>query len=194
VTALVYLRRHDAWAESLYRELIIKGKLRQPAPKFGGWLRRSEARLNFNAHVEVLRDVFDDVEVRGFEHALAGAGVVNDFFAALGIARPDSAQDEHLRSSPDARVVIWMRRNLPGTWEQRARFATSAPVRDIFPDYGVPTLWRSEEERAAFLSRFDGPYGASYFPSPRPLPPHARLTPQESDALDKAWEAWRTKK
>jgi hypothetical protein len=183
-SVLLFLRRPDAFAESLYRENVTKSLTKAP---FYRWLQRSRPLFDYDEQVKAFSSAFPSVQVCRYE-AAAAEGLVQAFFRHVGVTAP--ADGPWTRRSPDARLVLWMHQRRPGTWEQRRKFVTSHEALDLFPDYGTPTLWQSAADRDAFLEQFDGTYGAEFFPPPsRDLPP-ATLIEDDAQRIDAAWARW----
>jgi hypothetical protein len=181
---LLFLRRPDTFAESLYREMVTKSLTKAP---FYKWLRRSNPLFDYDAQIEAFSSAFASVEVVRYENA-AAEGLVNAFFRHIGFPAP--APDPWTRRSPDARLILWMHQRRPGTWKQRREFAASQQARNLFDDYGATTLWQSAHDRQAFLERFDGVYGAAFFPPPGDDLHPATLTDADAERIDVAWTRW----
>lgn len=185
VRVVLFLRRPDAFAESLYRENVTKSLTKAP---FSRWLRRTHPLFHYDAQVTAFSSVFPSVDVYRYEDAAAD-GLVEAFFQQIGFVAP--GEGPWTRRSPDARIVLWMHQRRPGTWEQRREFATSQEALDLFDDYGATTLWQSCDDRDAFLEQFGGRYGADFFTPPtRDLRP-ATLSEEDASRIDAAWSRWR---
>lgn len=184
VGVLLFLRRPDTFAESLYHENVTKSLTKSP---FYKWLQRTQPLFHYDAQVDAFASAFSSVQVCRYEDA-AAEGLVEAFFRQIGFVAPGAGS--WTRRSPDARLVLWMHQRRPGTWAQRREFAASPEARELFDDYGATTLWQSREDRDAFLAQFDGDYGAGFF-----LPPTGELRPatlSDADAqrIDRAWLRW----
>jgi hypothetical protein len=184
IRVILFIRRPDTFAESLYREIVTKSLTKY---HFYKWLRRTQHLFCYDAQIQAFSSAFPSVQVVRYEDALT-EGLVEAFFRRIGFTAPAPAP--WTRRSPDARLVLWMHQRRPGTWEQRRKFVTSQEALDLFPDYGTPTLWQSAADRDAFLEQFDGTYGAEFFPPPsRDLPP-ATLIEDDAQRIDAAWARW----
>lgn len=184
VGVLLFLRRPDSFAESLYRENVTKSLTKA---SFYKWLNRTRPLFHYNEQVEAFAAAFSSVEVCRYEDAVA-EGLVEAFFRRIGFEAP--APGPWTRRSPDARLVLWMRQRRPGTWEQRREFVASEEATSLFDDYGATTLWQSAADRDAFLERFDGAYGADFFPPPSGELRPATLTEDQAQCIDAAWARW----
>lgn len=181
---LLFLRRPDSFAESLYRENVTKSLTKAP---FYRWLRRSHPLFQYDEQITALSSALPSVEVCRYEDA-AAEGLIDAFFRCVGFVAP--GPDPWTRRSPDARLILWMHQRRPGTWQQRREFAASQEALDLFDDYGATTLWQSTDDRDAFLGQFDGSYGADFFPpAPRDLRP-ATLSEEDARRIDAAWSHW----
>lgn len=184
IGVLLFLRRPDSFAESLYHENVTKSLTKST---FYEWLRRTGPLFHYDAQVAAFSSAFASVEVCRYEDAVA-KGLVETFFHRIGLSAP--AGGSWTRRSPDARIILWMHDRRPGTWEQRREFAASPEAINVFDDYGGTTLWQATEDRAAFLERFDGAYGAGFFPPPSGDFRPAKLTGDDAMRIDAAWSRW----
>jgi hypothetical protein len=184
IGVVLFLRRPDSFAESLYRENVTKSLTNTP---FYKWLGRTRPLFHYDAQVAAHSSVFTSVEVYRYEDAVA-EGVVKAFFGRIGFTAP--APGPWSRRSPDARLILWMHQRRPGTWEQRRKFAASPEATSLFNDYGATTLWESTADRNAFLERFNGTYGADFFPPPNGDSSPAKLTEDDAKRIDAAWSRW----
>jgi hypothetical protein len=183
-SVLLFLRRPDAFAESLYRENVTKSLTKAP---FYRWLQRSRPLFHYDEQVEAFSSAFPSVQVCRYEDA-AAEGLVYAFFCHIGFTAP--ASGPWTRRSPDARLILWMHQRRPGTWEQRRKFATSHEATSLYGDYGATTLWQSTDDRDAFLERFTGTYGAEIFAPPSGELRPATLTEDDAQRIDTAWSRW----
>lgn len=183
-SVVLFLRRPDDFAESLYRENVTKSLTKAP---FYKWLRRTRPLFHYDAQVEAFSAVFPTVQVWRYEDAVS-EGLVEAFFRRIGFTAP--AAGPWVRRSPDARLILWMHQRRPGTWEQRREFAASPEAASLFDDYGATTLWQSIDDRDAFLAHFDGAYGADYFAPPSDALRPATLSEDDARRIDAAWSRW----
>lgn len=183
VEPMIFLRRPDQFAESVYAEMVTKMLLQEP---FHQWREALTWLCNYDRHVDLYRNIFGKMTVFRYEDA---AGQVDKaFFEHIGLDPPKESLRE--RRSADARVILWMRLAQPGTRPQRFAFAASDEAINAFDDYGSPTLWESLEQRLDFLRRFEGPYGCSYFDPPTDERSIATLDDKTAGRIAAAWSRW----
>ena len=81
---ICYLRRHDQFLESLYKQFVKRGKIPADPPEF---LKQQLTTLSYQRVLSIYGEVFgqENVVIRPFDRAkLKGGDVVQDFFACLG--------------------------------------------------------------------------------------------------------------
>jgi hypothetical protein len=85
ITGLIYLRRQEDWAVSLYGQMI-RGRLRFEK-SFADFIARSQMRLAYSDVLDVIREhmPLDRLTVANFEDA-ASAGLIADFLDRTGLA------------------------------------------------------------------------------------------------------------
>lgn len=179
---LLVLRRPDRYLESYHAERVTKALA--PLP-FSQWRERRRVLAEYSAQVALLREVVGPVTVVQYEHAGDVEAVV---FHHVGAEPP--AQRSRLRTSADARLVLWMQQTRPGNWEQRRAFLASDTAAELFPAGFRTTLWSSLEERQRFLAGLTGPYGHEWFPAPQTNGQVARLDDAEAARISSAWFRW----
>ncbi|RLJ58923.1 hypothetical protein BCF46_1061 [Litoreibacter meonggei] len=87
---ICYLRRHDQFLESLYKQFVKRGKIPADPPEF---LEQQLSKLSYQRVLSTYGDVFgqDNVVIRPFDRAkLEGGDVVQDFFSCLGLPKSGS--------------------------------------------------------------------------------------------------------
>jgi hypothetical protein len=97
VEILLFLRRRDAFAQSLYREFIAMKYWQGPFPAF---LETFAPYFDYERHVALFRAVFTTVRIESYEAAVA-EGLVPAFFRIIGFPAPPGAEALWLRRSPD---------------------------------------------------------------------------------------------
>jgi hypothetical protein len=117
VEVLLFLRRRDAFAQSLYREFITMKYWQGPFPVF---LATFAPYFDYERHVALFREVFASVQVESYDRA-AAEGVVPAFFRIIGFPTPPGADALWLRRSPDAADLF-------GSAEARAAFLARYPA------------------------------------------------------------------
>jgi len=82
---ICYLRRHDQFLESLYKQFVKRGKIPADPSEF---LKQQLATLSYERVLAIYGEVFgqENVVIRPFDRTkLEGGDVVQDFFACLGL-------------------------------------------------------------------------------------------------------------
>lgn len=194
IRVILYLRRVDLFAESMFKELLFRKDYRGRY-QFARFLEEQDVLFRYDARIREFEDCLGPVSAHSYD-AVEGAGVVPHFCSLIGATLPGGA-------TPDART----RRSASnaGAWfllrlaEQRD---LSAPERrrvlefclsDAWPEpQGAPrSLWPSAAAHAAFL-------GAHRSATLDPLLPAVDDAPLEYGPLPEAqfercreaWEHW----
>ncbi len=81
VEVLAILRRQDSFARSLYQERVKVTKYRL---KFSEFITTERTSFEYYNHLKLFRDAFRKVDVLTYEKLAAG-GLINSFFAHLGV-------------------------------------------------------------------------------------------------------------
>jgi hypothetical protein len=186
VTVLVVLRRRDAFAESLYHELVSKG---YPG-SFDDFLEKAAGLFDYRAQVSAFAGSFETVRTVDYDE-LRRDGIVQGFLAIAGGAVPSGYEEPWVRKSPDARLSLWMaKRNAEDPAEQavlqRRRFCRRDGTRDLFEDPGQVTIWQSNADRRALLASYGDETSEEELPAIRP----ARLTAEMEARIDAAFAAF----
>jgi len=161
VTVVLFFRRPDEFAESLYKTLIWGGHTRLP---FADYLRAASSLFDYRQQIDALKRRFSDVRVLPYSHESA----TTSFFNAIGVEHPPGSEGRP-NISPDARLTFWMaessRRNeLPKAVIKAQRAFTNTPrARALLPDYGAASFWPSLCARAAFCSATEESFPAGFF-------------------------------
>ncbi len=198
VTVVVWLRRADTFADSLYRQ-AVKFNLPSsgdpasaPSRHYAGTFSEFRTALapfwEYDRQIALLEEAFGDVTVHRFEDG----GVVETMYEHLGIAPPDAARGHRANASADGRVALWLSGNDAGTLRQREEFGWSAEAVAALKEGSGGSLWESDDERAVFLAELPSArFGADFFPEPEPLVSSARLTDGDAARLTAAFDLWR---
>jgi hypothetical protein len=181
---LLFLRRPDSFAESLYRENVTTVSTTK---SFAEWRQSKAALFDYTAQVDAFMRAFNRVEVLGYETSSA-AGLLNVFFSHVGASAPTTQTWE--RRSADARVVLWFLIAGKGNSRDRLAFAGSPEAAELFDDYGKPSLWSSTSERHQFFLSFAGKYGSEYFDGQAYDMTQAFLSADDAERIDVAWAQW----
>jgi len=157
IRVILYLRRVDVFAESMFKELLFRKDYRGRYP-FARFLEEQDALFRYDDRIREFEDCLGPVSVHAYD-ALKGAGVVPHFCSLIGATPPGTA-------TPDARI----RRSASnaGAWfllqlaEQRdlspsdRRRVLEFCLSDAWPEPpGAPrSLWPSAKEHSAFLDTY----------------------------------------
>jgi hypothetical protein len=192
---IVYFRRPDAFAESLYQEAAARAMVSHPFQRF---VTQDAFRFDYAFQLELLRRHFP-VHAFGFE-AAAQDDLVDHFMAVLG-ARVDCGLGKTtLRASVPKRAAQWLVRHSKGarathasrrSHRHRWLFALQAGHKELFAAPRGAGFWSSNEERDAFLSRSLAGFDAVDFPpaaSVIRLPAWSREDDQRVEAAFESWE------
>ena len=193
VTPVVWLRSPDAFADSLYRE-VIKANIASANPahrRYSGsfsQFRTDAAPLwDYDQEVRVLEEAFGDAVVHRFEDG----DVIDTMYSHLGVAPPTDAKRRRANSSADGRIALWLSGTNLGTSRQRQAFGHSAEAAAALREGSAGSIWESEAARTAFLAGVTNTrFGPDFFPAPTPLKDLARLTDGDEARLSAAFEAW----
>ena len=190
---IVFLRRPDSFAVSLYKSAVVSTPFSGGFDKF---IERRNFRVDYKTQIDLFGAYFPKVTYKSYESGL-GAGIVETFFDTIGAGSPPSLGSEHLRRSLTNKATLWIDRsrqelNLSRRQvHRRWRFAMLPEAGPLFgPDDGS-SLWNSADERDAFIERLAGTMPTGFFPEPRPdLPPRAVWTDAEHRAASAAFREW----
>ena len=117
VEILLFFRRRDAFAESLYRERLRKQ--RQQAP-FDEFLAAFEPLFDYERQVGLFRSVFGQVRTESYDEA-AAEGLVPTFFRVIGFPTPPGSDAVWERRSTDQNELF-------ASAEARAAFLARYPA------------------------------------------------------------------
>lgn len=184
IDVVMIVGRPDRFIEGVYTELIAKAGLQQP---FHRWREPRAWLCDYSSHIELLTSIFPNVSVHR-DDGSAGSGV-RALLSWIGLA--GSVEPAAERGSPDPRVMLWLRLVRPATPREQMAFAFSDQATRLFDGEGQATWWSSLEERLAFLHRFDGPYGHSWFDAPTANGPVAELDDVVAGRIAGCWQRWR---
>ena len=111
VTGLIYLRRQDKWAISLYSHFVRGARIALP---FGQFVDDIRARLTYSTLLDEIREQIplDRLIVRNFDD-VSKTGLLQDFFRSLDLPDPPPAEalahDARNRSLPPWVVLFLLR-------------------------------------------------------------------------------------
>lgn len=192
---LLYLRRVDRFAASIYAESIVKT---DKTWSFERFLKSKGQRFGYRAQIDLFKAHFP-VRVRNFESAV-DAGLLSAVCEDAGIpgALPETA--ERRRPSVPNTAVFWLRRTKednPGMAvverERRWHFALRAENAELF-DAATPTsFWQSAARRDAFIARYQAGVTEIAFPEPEStVAPEATWSAAQHADAERRFQAWQT--
>lgn len=192
VSVLLYLRRPDKVAESMFKTATVAGG---KAYGFSTRLRWIDWYFDYPRHLDMYADIFDHLEVRCYE-AEAKGDLIAGFYAALGLEQPPVKETDKVRLSLGNRATLWLREAkvkapADGTHWCRALFAAENRDSPLFAEDEPSTLWPSDKAFAAFVERHRTTYEMGYFDRPDPPGrPTTRWTEEMHRAAEAAFAAW----
>jgi hypothetical protein len=189
VTFVLFFRRVDEYAESLYKTLIGGGHIKE---RFDEHLVSGRLLFDYRGQTEAIGRHFRDVRVLPY----SAEDVITPFFAAIGFPKPAGAV-ERQNTATDARLTYWIaersRAEQLGKREvkKRREFAWTSEARALFSDFGAASFWHSIGERIAFCEQWPSDFADGFFPPVRhdaTVP--ARIDKEMLRVLDSAYAHW----
>ena len=169
VEVVLYFRRVDRFAESLYSEAIVSTRA---APRFAGFLAVRPALFDYRFQIDLFSRHFP-VRACGFEQKARG-GLVESFFRDNGLG-PACPAPPALRASIPPQAALWMRRAKRGRRmsirERRRRwlFALQPQIARKLFGAGTPSsFWPDLAARDVFIARYQHAVPEIDFPVPDP--------------------------
>ena len=190
---IVFLRRPDSFAVSLYKSAVVGTLFSGGFDKF---TERRIFRVDYKTQLELFGAYFPKVTYKSYESGLE-TGIVETFFDTIGAGSPPSLGSEHLRRSLTNKATLWIdrckREAALGKRELHRRWHF-AMLPEAGPQFGpddVSSLWNSVDERDRFIRRIMGSMPADFFPPPPAgLPEPAVWTDAEHAAATAAFRDW----
>ncbi|MCB1356957.1 MAG: hypothetical protein KDK53_10825 [Maritimibacter sp.] len=190
---LLYLRRVDRYAASIYAESIVQT---DKSWSFEDFLKSKDQRLGYRQKIDQFAAHFP-VKVRNFE-AAAAAGLVRSFCADAGIRDPLPDAPDRRRVSVSDRGLLWMRRakldnaGMPETERNRRwHFALRPENADLFAPDAPTSLWADRATRDAFIARHQAGVTEIVFPEATDAPaPLARWSDGQHNDTERRFVAW----
>lgn len=190
---LVYFRRPDSFAESMYTEGIVSGKSTRSFEEFQSF---QKFRFDYGAQLKTFKQFFP---VRSYVYEeKAKGGLIDNMFSDLDIG-PVFPQDAAIeRRSVPKPAALWLRRCklAPKTTKrglnQRKLFAYLPEHRAYFGGDERYGFWPNVEERDAFTAKAlrDAP-GLSFPPAPGDLPQQCEWSQKQHKTAEDAFREWR---
>ncbi|WP_069300651.1 hypothetical protein [Neptunicoccus sediminis] len=190
---LVYFRRPDSFAESMYTEGIVNGKSTRSFDEFQNF---QKFRFDYGAQIATFKQFFP-VRSYVYEDKSQG-GLIDNMFADLGIG-PVFAQDTAMaRRSVPKPAALWLRRCKLAPkitkrgFNQRKLFAYLPEHRGYFGGEERYGFWPSIAERDAFTAKaLRNAPALSFPPAPRDLPQQCEWSQKDHKTAEAAFREWR---
>ena len=190
---LVYFRRPDSFAESMYSEGIVNGKSTRSFDEFQSF---QKFRFDYGAQLATFKEYFP-VRSFVFEEKVKG-GLLENYFADLGIGSPFTHDAAMERRAVPKRATLWLRRcKLDPAIEkrgfnQRRLFAYLPEHRGYFGGENRYSFWENTQTRDAFTGRALRNAPELVFPAaPSTVPPLCAWTLADHQAAEDAFHDWR---
>lgn len=194
IRVILYLRRVDVFAESMYKELLFR-KDYPGRYLFARFLEQQDVLFRYDARIHEFEDCLGPVSVHAYD-ALKGAGVVPHFCSLIGATPPapgaSNARIRRSASNAGAWFLLWLSEQRDLSPSDRRRILEFC-LSDAWPEpQGAPrSLWPSAASHSAFL-------GAHRSATLEPLLPAVDAGPLEYGPLPEAqlercrdgWERW----
>ena len=192
---LLYLRRVDSFAASLYAETIVRT---DRTWSFDEFLTSKDQRLGYRDKIDEFGAHFP-VTVRSFETA-AASGLLRSFCADAGIPDQLPEAETHRRASMSNAGLLWLRRakvaqgNMAAPErDRRWHFSLRPENADLFAP-GTPTsLWPDRATRDAFIARHQAGVTEIAFPAPpAEIAPPALWDDSQHQEAERRFAAWQS--
>ncbi len=192
VEVLLYFRRLDNFAGSLYSENMVRGA---STISFQEFLETRTFRFDYRWQIDLISSYFP-VKLRNFEKA-AASNLVTSFCqdARIGAIMPQS--EAKMRGSVPNAAALWMRRakieNVLMAKQRRRRwhFALLKENANLFDASQKTSFWTSREERDAFIDRYQSGVTEIEFPPTDPdVAPRCEWTERQHREAERAFGRW----
>lgn len=169
VEVILFLRRQDDFAESLYKNCVVSAGF---CGGFDKHLNYSKFKHNYNytKQIEVLSKVFGETAADSYEKNLE-RGIVDGFLDRIGVtasAKFSALEHEFMRRSISNKATLWIDRSKEvsklSKRDVRRRWHFSVAVQLPLLVRDRTTFWPSREVREAFLERYRNPNLELFFP------------------------------
>jgi hypothetical protein len=168
IKVLLYLRRVDEFAESMYKEQLFRkpytGRFR-----FEDFLAEQRALFNYGDQVQELQQYLGPVSLQSYD-AARKAGLVEHFCALVGVTPPrQPGPGERVRRSASNTAALFLNRLAEERSLTRAdrlqvqEFSLSG--RMLEPADGARSLWPSRESLESFMQQYRNPALDHLFPA-----------------------------
>jgi hypothetical protein len=191
VDIVLYFRRPDRFAESLYAGSVAASKTKR---SFEDFVTHRIFKFDYRFQIDLFAERFS-TRVYCYEEK-AQAGLVASFFRDNGLGEAPAAGSALRRSIPN-RAVRWLQRAnavaLLSRREQRRRwlFALQPDCREMFRSDEPSTFWRSTAERDAFIRKNSANVPELSFPDAGPeMVPFCDWTDAMHQNAEVAFQRW----
>lgn len=189
---VIYFRRPDAFAESMYAESAVNS---QNTSFFKNFTSGDIMRYDYAFHLDALRRRFN-TQVLCFEDAVR-SGLLSSFFDVLD-ADPGEWTDRSERVSISKNAVQWLiwqkRAGEVSTQDRRRRwlFALQDEQAELLATPKEMSFWASEDERRGFNEKALEGFSEFTFPEPRgTLVPLLAWDAQRHGAVESVYQDWK---
>lgn len=187
---VLYFRRVDRFAESLYAETVVSSDMALPFPDY---LKTGAYRFDYRFQIDLFSRHFP-LRIYGFEEKVR-AGLVDSFFRDNGLGPAFAGQS--LRSSIPPLAVLWLCRfkaeKRPSQRERRRRwlFALQPEAAELFGAGSPASFWPDIAARDAFIARYQDNVPEIAFPAAGPdMPPTGEWTQPMHRRANRAFAHW----
>jgi hypothetical protein len=167
VEIILFLRRPDNFAESLYKNAVVSTQYKGGFRKY---TKRKTFKFDYRTQRLIFAKHFPLITIRSYEGSMA-KGIVPAFFETIGLDGPPPAASgamDRLRRSLSNKATLWIDRSKLELELSRQdvyrRWHFSMLPTSTFASESSSTLWTSSAERDAFLDRYMDPDLEELFP------------------------------
>ena len=156
VQPVVYFRRSDEFAASVYKEHVVRRLLTGSERDFKTFVTATAQYYDYSDHIDALRDAFGCVVVRDYD-AARRRGLQADFAAQLGAKDLPPPVHAAVRNSPGNKATLWLAAQPEGRsrrdYFRRVLFAVRAARDEPFSEPEPTTLWADTTTFSNFVAR-----------------------------------------
>lgn len=194
IRVILYLRRVDVFAESMYKELLFR-KDYPGRYLFARFLEQQDVLFRYDTRIHEFEDCLGPVSVHAYD-ALQGAGVVPHFCSLIG-ANPPAPVASYARirrsaSNAGAWFLLWLSEQRDLSPSDRRRVLEFC-LSDAWPEpQGAPrSLWPSAASHSAFLSAHQSAKLEPLLPAVGAVPlAYGPLPEAQLERCRDGWERW----
>lgn len=168
VSVLLYFRRQDRFAESLYKQRICGSHYKVQFPTY---LSDYQILFDYERQIQDWRFHFPNVIAKSYDKALC-QGIVASFFRYLNVEPPNDGDDGWIRRSVGNRAICWilqvkLKHQLSiNAVRRRWLFALRNPNLAVFKESSPSSFFNSSSERKQFLRNYQSPLLSGFFDEP----------------------------